>query len=76
MKIRKSIAILLLCLVVCGGTAYGVSSGLTAATANKSVSTQTAEAVTDENVQPRRTRRHRAPIQPQRNPLPAARLQL
>ena len=50
MKIRKSIAILLLCLVVCGGTAYGVSSGLTAATASKSVSTQTAEAVTDENV--------------------------
>ena len=50
MKIRKSIAILLLCLVVCGGTAYGVSSGLTAATASKNVSTQTAEAVTDENV--------------------------
>ena len=50
MKIRKSIAILLLCLVVCGGTAYGVQSGLTAATANKSVITQTAETVTDKNV--------------------------
>ena len=50
MKIRKSIAILLLCLVVCGGTAFGVQSGLTAATADKSVSARTAEAVTDENV--------------------------
>ena len=50
MKIRKSIAILLLCLTVCGGTAYGVQSGLTAATANKSVSTQAVEAAADENI--------------------------
>ena len=50
MKINKSITVFLLCLVVCGATAYGVQSGLSAATENKNVSavsTQTVEADAD-----------------------------
>ena len=41
MKISKTIAIFLLCLTVCGATAYGVQSGLTAVSTNSSTSTKT-----------------------------------
>ena len=50
MKIRKSIATTALCLVVCGGTAFGVHSGLTAASTNKSASVQTGAVEANENV--------------------------
>ena len=52
MKSIKTIAIFLLCLIVCGATAFGVQSGLTAASTDKNVSTettQTTEADADES---------------------------
>ena len=49
MKFNKTIATTLLCAVVCGCTAYGVQSGLTAAAATQSVSTQTAVVSTNES---------------------------
>lgn len=49
MKLSKTIATTLLCAVVCGCTAYGVQSGLTAASSNNTVVTQSAVTSTNEN---------------------------